>query len=94
MRCYYVLIHGLLDWRDVVSDDAEDSRPAGFLCRRYVLASDRQSAAEKAFRSVRAGLADWTDGPKMTLETEEISPAPFHKLLRLRHGGHAFYDQE
>ena len=53
MRCFYVLVHGSLEWDCEPEIDEEFFRPAGFYCHRYVLASGFKHAAEKALRRVR-----------------------------------------
>ncbi len=95
MRCYYILIHGKLDWQGVPRGD-EASQPIGFFCHRYVLASNKSDAAEKAFRRVRANLGDWIGegGPTLDLAAEEIAEAPIYKLLIPENRAHAFYDEE
>lgn len=96
MRCYYILIHGKLDWQGVARDDDEVSQPVGFFCHRYLLAANKSDAAEKAFRRVRANLSEWTTegGPKLDLDAEEIAEAPIYKLLLPENRGHAFYAEE
>ena len=96
MRCFYVRIHGSLDWQSDHLEDEESFTPAGFYCHRYVLASGYKAAVEKAFRRVRKNLekqTGWTGRglAKLTLEAEELVPAPLHKLLRRDNRGHAFY---
>lgn len=95
MRCYYVLIHGKLDWNvAALSDDF--SQPRGFFCHRYVLASDEGSAAEVAFGRVRANLlgeGGWLSGDSATLrlEADEIRTAPLIRLFKPDNRGHTFY---
>lgn len=96
MRCYYVLVHGKLDWQAPVVGDPEISQPPGFFCHRYVLASGEAEARRKAFQRVRANLKEWAvdGGPKLSLEAEEVSRAPIYKVLIPENRGHAFYEQE
>jgi hypothetical protein len=96
MRCYYILIHGKLDWQGTPQGDGEVSQPIGFYCHRYLLASNKPEAAEKAFRRVRANLNDWLGegGPKLDLGAEEIAEAPIYKLLLPENRGHTFYAEE
>jgi hypothetical protein len=98
MKCYYVLVHGQLDWRAAASAmaDGDDSfQPEGFYCHRHVLASTPQGAQEKAFLLVRDNL-DWQTGwltanaAILAMEAEETTPAPIVRLLQ-RHSGHTFY---
>ena len=95
MRCYYILVHGKLDWQGVPRDD-EVSQPLGFFCHRYVLASNNSDAAEKAFRRVRANLGDWIGegGPTLNLDAEETAEEPIYKLLLPENRAHAFYAEE
>jgi hypothetical protein len=97
MRCYYVLVHGRLEWKAPPSSDV--SQPRGFYCHRYVLAADEQQAAKIAFERVRLNL-DRDDGwlsdgsADLQLQAEEVSTAPFLKLLKPDNRGHTFYEQE
>jgi len=97
MRCYYVMVHGSLNW--VGAAPAEGgSQPRGFYCHRYVLASDEQSATDIAFERVRLNLDrsfGWLsdDSVVLTMEVEEIRTAPFRKLLKPDNRGHTFYEQ-
>ena len=101
MRCFYVLVHGKLDWTSDFSESDESAmtRPVGFYCHRYVLASCEEEAREKAFRRVRHNLNKQTkwlaEGlASLNLETEKTTLAPMHKLLRTENRGHTFYDQD
>jgi hypothetical protein len=97
MRCFYVLVHGSIEWDCEPAVDDEFFRPAGFHCHRYVLASGYEDAAKKAFRRVRKNLekqTGWIEQglAKLTLEAEELTPAPMRKLLRRDNRAHAFYE--
>lgn len=102
MRCYYVLIHGRLGWSAASTSNGEGaitSQPLGFYCHRYVLASSIQAAQETAFNRVRNNLdrqTGWLAAKLIRLElsAEEITPAPFHRLLKPDNLGHTFYDEE
>jgi len=99
LRCFYVLVHGKLEWECEHAEDQEMFTPAGFYCHRYVFASGFEEAAEKAFRRVRKNLEKETSWlrsglAKLTLEAEELAPAPMRKLLRRDNKGHSFYDGE
>lgn len=98
MRCYYVLIHGKLDWNVAPPAGDDVYQPRGFYCHRYVLASDEGDAARKAFKRVRDNLDSggrWlTRGAaSLSLEADEISAAPIHKLLMPDNRSHAFYEE-
>lgn len=101
MHCYYVLVHGTLKWdTPTVSPDesGEVFQPQGFYCHRYVMASTPETARAKAFARVRIGLSkdDWLN-PNFSvlhLEAEEITTAPFCKLLKPENRGHSFYTEE
>ncbi|RYF92227.1 MAG: hypothetical protein EON95_13120 [Caulobacteraceae bacterium] len=98
MRCYYVLVHGRLDW-SVPPPGDDVSQPRGFYCHRYVLASDEPSAAQKAFERVRSTLdrkGRWLSegGATLELEVEEICAAPLYMLLKPENRAHAFYEEE
>jgi hypothetical protein len=101
MRCYYVLVHGGLEW--VVDRSAADQfgamKPEGFYCHRYVLAANEAQAARRAFERVRANLDSQTGWLRQGLATvglqaEKIEGAPMHKLLKRDNRGHSFYAEE
>ena len=97
MRCFYVLVHGSLEWDCEPEIDEEFFRPAGFYCHRYVLASGFKHAAEKALRRVRKNFEKQTgwlaEGrANLTLEAQELTLAPMHKLLRRGNRGQSFYE--
>ena len=99
MRCFYVLVHGSIEWGSEPEVDDEFFRPAGFHCHRYVLASGYKDAAERAFRRVRKNLEKQTGWigqglAKLTLEAEELTPAPMSKLMKRDNRGHTFYESE
>ena len=98
MRCFYVLVHGTLEWGCEPAIDEEFFRPAGFYCHRYVLASGYREAADKAFTRVRKNFEKQTGWlgqgvAKLTLEAEELKPAPLHKLLGRSKQVRDFYDR-
>ena len=87
MRCFFVRVHGKLDWAGDHFDDDEQFTPAGFYCDRYVFAKGFEEAADKAFRRVGNSLERQTGWvgkgqAKLTMEAEELRPAPLHKLFR------------
>lgn len=101
MRCYYVLVHGMLDWVTDRSsaDEFGSMKPDGFYCHRYVLAANEAQAVSRAFERVRANLDSqmgwFRDGlATVQLEAEELEPAAMHKLLKRENRGHTFYTEE
>lgn len=94
MRCFYVLVHGKLDWSAGHAHEAD--QPNGFYCHRYVLAQTELDATEKAFRRVQRNLDDWLRDrlARLTLEAEEVAVAPMYKLLKPENRGHAFYQED
>jgi hypothetical protein len=99
MRCFYVLVHGTLQWECEPEIEDEFFRPAGFYCPRYVLASGYEEAAEKAFNRVRKNLEKQTGWvgqglAKLSLEAAELRPAAIHKLLRRGRRVKDFYESE
>ena len=85
MRCFYVLVHGSIEWPSDHLDDEEMFTPAGFYCHRYVLASGYEEAVEKAFRRIRKNLEKQTGWlmqglAKLTLEATELKPAPMRNI--------------
>ena len=100
MRCYYVCVHGKLDWVAMPSADDEFGalQPAGFYCHRYVLAPDEKQATAMAYDRVRTNLDKqfgWVrDGlANLHLDVDEVSTAPIHKLLKPDNRGHTFYEK-
>jgi len=101
VRCYYVLVHGRLDWVEARSalDQFGAMKPRGFHCHRYVLASDRAGAVEAALRRVEENLdrkMGWLKNGLATveLEAEEVATAPIRKLLKPDNRGHSFYERD
>jgi hypothetical protein len=101
MRCFYVLVHGKLQWH--ASQGATDAigvdQPAGFWCHRYVLAADENSAENKAIRRVSDNLErvfGWLSNGAATvdLEVAEVSVAPARKLIKPDNKGHTFYAEQ
>lgn len=100
MRCYYVLVHGSLDWLGdrTAQDEMGSARPVGFYCHRYLLAADEAEATKTAFQRVLTNLdtkMGWVrDGlATVELEAEEVNPAPIYKLLKRENRGHTFYTE-
>ena len=101
MRCFYVLIHGRLRWRaePAPNNDAAATRPSGFYCHGYVLASGEGQAKAAAFRRVRENLEEQTGWigaglAALDLEAEELTRAPMRKLLGSDNRGHTFYHED
>ena len=101
MRCYYVLVHGLLRWhsRTPVGDEIGANRPAGFYCHRYLLAADEDDAVARAFRRVSDNLErefGWVSSgaASLNLEAEEVSAAPILNVLKPDNKGHTYYAYE
>lgn len=98
MRCFYVLVHGTLRWSatELAVDAIGADQPDGFWCHRYVLAENEESAEGKALQRVLDNLDrefGWlsTGAALVDLNAEEVSNAPFHKLLKPDNKGHTFY---
>jgi len=99
MRCYYVFVHGKLDWKVAPPANSDVYQPRGFYCHRYVLAADQDDAASKAFKRIRKNLdrgGRWLSSGEadLSLEADEISPASIHRLLAPDNRGHTFYEEE
>jgi hypothetical protein len=101
MRCFYVLVHGTLQWP--ASKGAIDAigidQPTGFWCHRYVLAADEKSAGNKALRRVSDNLErefGWLSSGAATVDFKaaEVSVAPVRKLLKPDNKGHTFYIEQ
>lgn len=98
MRCYYVMVHGRLNWLTPEPDEP-GARPLGIYCHRYVLARDEASAERTTFERVLRNLSrttGWGDRNEanLTLEMEDIYVAPFHRLLLRDNRGHSFYAED
>ena len=100
MRCYYVLVHGSLDWLPgrSANDEFGAAKPVGFYCHRYVLASSEAGAIDVSFRRVRANLdrkMRWLRDGLATVElyAEQVAAAPMFKLLKPDNLGHTFYTE-
>jgi hypothetical protein len=98
MRCFYVLMHGRLRWQaeEASTQNESATRPQGFYCHRYVLASGEDQAEVTAFRRVRETLEKQTGWlgaglAALELEAEELTAAPMYRLLRPDNRGHTFY---
>jgi hypothetical protein len=101
MRCYYVLVHGKLTWLSGRSptDAIGETKPTGFYCHRYVLASSEAAAIDAAFHRIRSNLdreMGWLrEGfASVELHADKIANAPMHKLLKPDNRGHTFYVEE
>lgn len=102
MRCFYVLVHGKLNWLVEplpFGDNPDVARPTGFFCYRYVLASGESEAKEKAFRRVRQNLerqTGWLGQRLLTLclTADEVATARMHMMLKPDNRGHTFYDKK
>lgn len=100
MQCFYVLLHGRLAWNANATDRGQKAeQPVGLYCHRYVLASDREKAVQKAIDSASADLDNQTGWLRNRIivlrwEAEEISNASFFKAFLPTNRGHTFYDKE
>jgi hypothetical protein len=98
MRCYYLLVHGILDWSPgaIAKWQLPETRPSGFYCHRHVFASSSEDAIGKVLAAVRSYYEDTTDWfvnelLDLKLEVEEIREAPFYKGLIKDNLGATFY---
>ncbi len=98
MRCYRLLVHGVLDWApDAIKKwEVPASRPSGFYCTRHTLARSAKDATKNVLADVRSYYEDTTDWfvrdlLTLSLEVEEITPAPFYKGLLRDNLGATFY---
>ena len=100
MRCFYVLVHGRLRWLTELTELDEDvEQPAGFLCHRFVLASNPNEAMRKAFKSVSSNLdrqTGWLRNhtAELKLEAEEVTTASLINAFLPANRGHTFYERE
>ena len=100
MRCFYVLVHGRLRWLVGPTDlEGDVDQPAGLYCHRYVLASDRKAATQRAFDSVSANLDRQTgwlrdQAVELELEAEEVSQTSLLKAFSPVNRGHTFYESD
>ena len=98
MRCYSLLVHGVLDWspQAIKKWQIPATRPSGFYCHRHVLASSSDEAISKVLTDVHSYYEDTTDWfvhdlLNLELEVEEIETAPFYKGLIKGNLGATFY---
>ena len=96
MRCYFVFVHGQLDWITAPSSEPDTSQPLGFYCWRYVLAKNEGDATKIAFKRVREHLdrsSRWLSNnhARLTLEADDVQTASITKLLKPDNRGFAFY---
>lgn len=101
MRCFYVLVHGRLEWRAniPISDSLAATKPRGMYCHRYVLSADAESAKTKAFERVRNNLDQemgWLSKgwATLALEADAVVQASMLKLVRPDNRGHTFYTED
>jgi hypothetical protein len=87
MNCYYIVVHGRLDW-DATLPRVDDgmTRPEGFLSHRYVLASTFSTAQEAALRGVREHFDKrfvWlkSKAARLRLEAAETDQVPLYHVL-------------
>jgi len=99
MHCFYVLIHGRLEWQaDVDPSDSLAVKPRGFYCHRYVLGADEVVAKTKAFERVSANFdrqLGWLSKGwvRLVLEADTVARAPMFKIVRPDNRGHTFYTE-
>ena len=98
MRCYYVLVHGQLEWLVPLSEEEGASQPSGFYCYRYVLAANQADAATRALQRVAHQfhkICDWvtTMNANLVLEADDVSEAAFYMLLKPDMRNHIIYDE-
>lgn len=98
MRCYRLIVHGLLDWApDAIKKwEVPASRPSRFYCTRHTFARSAEDATDKVFADVRSYYEDTTDWfvhnlLTLRLEVDEIKPAPFYKGFTRDNLGATFY---
>lgn len=98
MRCYSLLVHGVLDWSPQAIEKWQipKTRPSGFYCHRHIFASSSDDAIGKVLADVRSYYEDTTDWfvndlLELKLEVEEIKTAPFFKGLMKDNRGATFY---
>ncbi|TNE27915.1 MAG: hypothetical protein EP350_10945 [Alphaproteobacteria bacterium] len=98
MKCYRLLVHGVLDWlpEAVEKWEVPESRPSGFYCTRHTFARSADDATEKVLADVRSYYEDTTDWfahdlLELRLEIDEIGFAPFYQGLLKPNLGATFY---
>ena len=98
MRCYRLLVHGVLDWAPdaIKKREISASRPSGFYCTRHTFARSAEDAIAKGLSEVRSHYEDTTDWfvrdlLSLRLEVDEIKHAPFYKGLLRDNLGATFY---
>jgi hypothetical protein len=94
MRCYLVLVHGVFVYHVKPLPTGLDL--TGFYAGRTVFARNEDHATQRAFATVKIGLAKWNidvrDGLVSTrLDADEVSLVPFWYLFRRSNRAHTFY---
>jgi hypothetical protein len=99
MRCFRLLVHGVLNWspQAVEKWSIPETRPSGFYCTRHIFARSADEAAEKVVADVRSYYEDTTDWftnqlLEMKLEVQDLNRAPFYKGLCKQDLGATFYN--
>jgi hypothetical protein len=91
MRCFHVMVHGRMD---TAGPERKQSQATPFFVNRWVLASNDEAAASRAFASVRRELKrKGFDPDEVALEVEEISVASWATILQPKQG-FVFYEDE
>ncbi len=97
MRCFFVLVHGKLEWGFDAAPN--ETQPAGFVCPRYVLAGGETRAQEIATLNVQRTAErrfSWLSNgeTRLSLSVDEILPARLYKLLWPLSQSFVFYEKE
>lgn len=96
MRCYYVLVHGELQYH--LDREATGLQSKGFVAARCLFARNAEEATFKAFAKVTRGLAernaDIRDGLiSVKFEAEEVEVTNWWNAFRRFNRSHAFYQE-
>ena len=93
VRCFCVLVHGQFEHR--VHTASAEMKPRGFYTTRWVVATGRENAVQKAFRSTKLELQQWPyirDGlAEVGMEAEEVGPGSWWRWLKGGGRGFSFY---
>ena len=96
LQVYCVLIHGTFEAAVCLQQDQLPAR--GFYTTRWVLARDGLKAREKAFRSARRELNEWSDLRDglvaVRMEAESVAPGSLRRWLQGGGRGFSFYVED
>jgi hypothetical protein len=96
VNCFQVRIHGEFDVH--VAGGSTPWSARGFVTTRWVVAAGVENAVQKAFRSARRELDQWSDVRdglvSIRMEADEVRRGSWWRWLRGGGRGFAFYEKD